>query len=266
MPTITLLTDFGIEDEYVGSMKGVILSINPSAAIVDITHQIDPQDLIQAAYSIKSSYCYFPENTVHLIVVDPGVGGERDIIAVQMMGYIFIAPDNGVLTLIYDEGNIDAIVRIENSTFFLKSVSQTFHGRDIIAPVGAHLSKGVELSRVGTEIGLRDIVRLPDLRCNISQKGVLSGKIVSIDRFGNLITNIDSERFNDYCRRDQTRKAQIWIGQNIVAGVTAIYESAEQNTPLALIGSRGYLEVAVNKGSAERHFNVKKGDSVKVII
>jgi hypothetical protein len=266
MPTITLLTDFGIEDEYVGSMKGVILSINPSVAIVDITHQIDPQDIIQAAYAIKSSYCYFPEKTIHLIVVDPGVGGERDIIAVQMMGYIFIAPDNGVLTLIYDEGNIDAIVRIENSTFFLKSISQTFHGRDIIAPIGAHLSQGVELSRLGSETGLGDVVRLPDLRCDMSQKGVLSGKIVSIDRFGNLITNIDSKQLNEDDRRGQKRKPQIWIGQSRVLGIAATYESAEQNKPLALIGSRGYLEVAVNKGSAERYFKVKKGDIVKVII
>jgi S-adenosylmethionine hydrolase len=266
MPTITLLTDFGIDDEYVGLMKGVILSINPSAAIVDITHQIDPQDLIQAAFTIKSSYCYFPKNTVHLIIVDPGVGGKRDIIAVQMMGHIFIAPDNGVLTLIYDEGNIDAIVRIENSTYFLKSVSQTFHGRDIIAPVGAHIANGVDLNRVGAELGLRDIVRLPDLRSSISQKGELIGKIVSIDRFGNLITNIESKQLNDYCQRDQSCKPQIWIGQNIVVGITTTYESAAQNQPLALIGSRGFLEVAVNKGCAKQHFNVKKGDRVKVII
>ena len=266
MPVITLLTDFGNSDEYVGLMKGVILSITPSAVIVDITHQIDPQDIIQAAYTIKSSYRYFPENTVHLIVVDPGVGGERQIIVIKIKGHIFIAPDNGILTLICDEGKIESIIRIDNSTLFLKSVSHTFHGRDIIAPVGAHIAKGVPLKTIGPEIGLPDVVRLKDLRAAISQTSELLGTIISIDRFGNLITNIDGKQLNDYVQCGGNEIPQFWIGEKAVNGLSTAYVNVDQQCPLAIIGSRGYLEIAVNSGSAQRYFNVNKGDMVKVTI
>ena len=266
MSTITLLTDFGNSDEYVGSMKGVILSIIPSAVVVDITHQIDPQDIIQAAYTIKSSYRYFPENTVHLIVVDPGVGGDRDIIAIKIKGHVFIAPNNGVLSLICDEGKIESVIRIDNATLFLKSVSQTFHGRDIIAPVGAHIAKGALLNTVGSEIGLPDVLRLKDLSASISQAGELLGTIISIDRFGNLITNIDSKQLNDYARRGRNQIPQFWIGEKAVHGLCTAYINVDQQCPLAIIGSRGYLEIAVNSGSAQRYFNVNKGDMVKVTI
>ena len=266
MSTITLLTDFGNSDEYVGLMKGVILSIVPSIVVVDITHQIEPQDIVQAAYTIKSSYPYFPKNTVHLVVVDPGVGGVRNIIAIKIKDHVFIAPDNGVLSLICDEGKIESIIRIDNSTFFLKSVSQTFHGRDIIAPVGAHIAKGEPLNSIGSEIGLGDIVRLKDLSAIISQAGELVGTIVSIDRFGNLITNIDSNQLDDYAQRDRDGIPQFWVGEKVVRGLCTAYINVDQQCPLAIIGSRGYLEIAVNSGSAQRYFNVHKGDMVKVII
>ena len=266
MSTITLLTDFGVRDEYVGLMKGVILSIFPSAVVVDITHQIEPQDLVQAAYTIMSSYRYFPKGTVHLVVIDPGVGGDRDIIAMKSKGHVFIAPDNGVLTLICDEGKIESIIRIDNTAFFLKSVSQTFHGRDIIAPVGAHIAKGVPLNTIGSEIGLMNILRLKDLSATISQAGELVGSIVSIDRFGNLITNIDFKQLNDYARCGRDEIPQFWIGEKVVHGLSTAYINVDQQCPLAIIGSRGYLEIAVNRGSAQRYFNVDKGDMVKVTI
>lgn len=266
MSTITLLTDFGIRDEYVGLMKGVILSIIPSVVVVDITHQIDPQDIIQAAYTIKSSYRYFPTNTVHLIVVDPGVGGDRDIIAMKSKGHVFIAPDNGVLTLICDEGKIETIIRIENATFFLKSISQTFHGRDIIAPVGAHIAKGVPLNTIGSEIDVLNILRLKDLGATISQAGELVGSIVRIDRFGNLITNIGFKQLNDYARCGRDEIPQFWLGEKVVRGLSTAYINVDQQCPLAIIGSRGYLELAVNRGNAQRYFNVNKGDMVKVTI
>ena len=266
MSLITLLTDFGICDEYVGLMKGVILSIIPSAVVVDITHQIGPQDLSQAAYTIKSSYRYFPTNTVHLIVVDPGVGGDRDIIAMKSNEHVFIAPDNGVLTLICDEGEIESIIRIDNAAFFLKSISQIFHGRDIIAPVGAHIAKGVPLNTIGPEIDLINIIRLKDLNATISQTGELVGTIVSIDRFGNLITNIDIKQLNDYARFDRDEIPQFRIGEKVVRGLSTAYINVDQHCPLAIIGSRGYLEIAVNRGSAQRYFDVNKGDMVKVTI
>jgi S-adenosylmethionine hydrolase len=266
MSLITLLTDFGIRDEYVGLMKGVVLSIFPSAVVVDITHQIEPQDIVQAAYTIKSSYRYFPTGTVHLIVIDPGVGGDRDIIAMKSKGHVFIAPDNGVLSLICDAGKIESIIRIDNATFFLKSIGQTFHGRDIIAPVGAHIAKGAPLNTIGSEIGLMNILRLKDLSAAISPAGELVGTIISIDRFGNLITNIDFKQLDDYARCGRDEIPQFWIGEKVVHGLSTAYINVEQQCPLAIIGSRGYLEIAVNRGSAQRYFSVNKGDMVKVTI
>jgi S-adenosylmethionine hydrolase len=265
MSIITLLTDFGIDDEYVGLMKGVILSIDPTAVIVDITHQIDPQDLVQAAYVIKSAYRFFPKGSVHLIVVDPGVGGRRAIIAVQMMEHVFVAPDNGVLTLLAAVRKIDKMVRLTNHRYFLESISPTFHGRDIIAPAGAHLAKGVQLSNLGPEVDPTSMVKLPDIGCRISESGELVGKIVSIDRFGNLITNIDSKSLTAYCQSESDARVQIRIGYRVIFGLADTYASAGSKIPLALIGSRRYLEVAVNQGSAKQYFNAKKGDTISVI-
>ncbi|MCD6224235.1 MAG: SAM-dependent chlorinase/fluorinase, partial [Deltaproteobacteria bacterium] len=191
MSIITLLTDFGVEDEYVGIMKGVILSINPSSTIVDITHQIAPQDIIAAAYRIKFSYKYFPEKTVHLVIVDPGVGSGRPLLAAKIQGHFFLAPDNGILTPLLDDGDIDTLVFVENSEYFLDSVSQTFHGRDIFAPVAAHISKGIDIMELGKLADIKSLARLSVEKPFIADNGELSGIIVSIDRFGNLITNID---------------------------------------------------------------------------
>jgi S-adenosylmethionine hydrolase len=266
MPIITLITDFGIDDEYVGLMKGVILSIAPSINLVDISHHIDPQDVVQAAYVVNSSYCYFPEGTVHLVVVDPGVGGKRDVIALQVSGHVFVAPDNGVLTLLFNAETIEALIRIENAQYFLRSISPTFHGRDIIAPVAAHIAGGVTLNQIGTDIALPDIVRLPDLGSYRSENGALVGKIVAIDHFGNLITNIDSKQLIKYCDSRPHHEPQVRVGNYTISGLCTTYENAQFQAPLALIGSRGYLEVAVNKGSAQRYFNVKKGDEVIVTL
>lgn len=265
MSIITLLTDFGTGAEYAGLMKGVILSINPSAVIVDITHQIDRQDIAQAAFTICSSYEYFPDGTVHLVVVDPGVGSERSLLALEMKNQIFIAPDNGVLTLLFNEGNISALIRITNSKYFLASVSRTFHGRDIIAPVGAHLSGGLDLRKLGTEIDRRDAVHLDDLYARISENGELVGKIVGIDDFGNLITNIDFKKLSEEYPSGQEKKIQIKIGSHAITGLYETYSSVQPKTPMALIGSRGFLEIAVNKGNAALILNTEKGDNVRVL-
>lgn len=262
---ITLLTDFGTTDEYVGIMKGVILSINPCAKIVDITHHIDPQDLIQAAYSIKSSYKYFPEGTVHINVVDPGVGSGRGILALEAMGHIFLGPDNGILTLLLEDENISSIIRVENTSYFLNSVSRTFHGRDIFAPVGAHISMGLGIGKLGTPIDKKESVSLSIQKPHISGEGDLVGTIVRIDRFGNLITNIDLTTLKKLCIQDLKKKVGVKIGDHIISGVSKNYESASSQTPLAIIGSFDYLEIAVNCGNAGTYFMAKKGDAVKVI-
>ena len=266
MPIVTIVSDFGLRDEYAGVIKGVILSICPSASIVDITHQIDPQDILQAAYLVPSFYRFFPQGTVHLIVVDPGVGGDRDILAVSHRGHIFIAPDNGVLTLLMSREKSDTIVRINNADYFLKPVSPTFHGRDIFAPVSAHIINGTALKDLGIKIECEDIIHLEDPCCRISEAGELFGKIISIDRFGNLTTNIDSKSLTALCHSESKNRLQICISAHEILGLSDRYSNAELNAPLALIGSRNYLEIAVNCGSAEKYFKAQKGDSVQVTI
>ena len=266
MSIITLLTDFGSDDEYVGVMKGVILSRCPSVSIVDITHQIDPQDIAQAAYMIPASYRFFPAGTVHLIVVDPGVGGQRDILALDHAGHVFIAPDNGVLTLLMNAEKSDTIVRIHREDFFLEPVSATFHGRDIFAPIGARIVNGTGLEELGTKIEVADAVHLADLNCRRSQSGELVGKVISIDRFGNLITNIDSNSLTSLRQNDTDFRLQIHIGSHIITNLTDTYGSAAAGSALALIGSRNYLEIAVNCGNAQHHFKAQKGDAVQVKI
>ena len=264
MSIITLLTDFGTRDEYAGLMKAVILSINPSAAIIDITHQIDSQDIVQAAFTIYSSYPYFPEGTVHLVVVDPGVGSERSLLALETKKQFFIAPDNGVLTLLFTEGKITSLIRITNSRYFLSSVSPTFHGRDIIAPVGGHISGGIDIGKLGPELDVQAAVHLDHLHPRITEDGQIVGKIVVIDNFGNLITNIDSEVLGEMYPTRQKRKIQILIGPHVITGLSRTYDNAQLKTPLALMGSRGCLEIAVNKGHAARILKAQKGDTVRV--
>ncbi len=266
MSIITLLTDFGTGAEYAGLMKGVILSINPAATIVDITHQIDSQDIVQAAFTIDASYEYFPDGTVHLVVVDPGVGSERSLLALEIKSQFFIAPDNGVLTLLFNEGEIKSLIRITNSKYFLASVSRTFHGRDIIAPVGAHLSIGIDIRTLGVELDLRDAMQLDDLHACMSENGEIVGKIVDIDDFGNLISNIDFKKLSNVYQSGQNKRIRIKIGSSVVTGICETYDSVQPKTPLTLIGSRGYLEIAVNKGNAAQVLDAAKGDTVRVMV
>jgi S-adenosylmethionine hydrolase len=266
MSVITILSDFGTDDEYVGVMKGVMLSVCPSVSIVDITHRIDPQDINQAAYLIPSYYHFFPKETVHIVVVDPGVGSPRSILAVNHRQHFFIAPDNGVLTLLLNAGNSDTIIRVGNSDYFLEPLSATFHGRDIFAAVGAHLSCGTKLDELGAGIDVKDIVRLEDLNCRISETGELIGKIVSIDRFGNLITNIDAISLTAFCQTGALKRPQIHIGSFVISGLSDTYTDAAPSAPLALIGSRSYLEIAVNGGNARKNLKAQKGDPIRLTI
>jgi S-adenosylmethionine hydrolase len=264
MPVISLLTDFGGVDEYVGVMKGVILTINPKATIVDISHRVDAQDVVQAAYTIEASYRYFPRGAIHLIVVDPGVGTDRRIVALEARGQVFLAPDNGVLTPVIDKADADTVVRVENSGYFLDTVSRTFHGRDIFAPVGAHLSLGVGINSLGPPVDPADLVRLGLPEPYMSDRGELVGTIVSVDRFGNLITNIDRRSIDRLTQGKGDDRLGVQTGDNIINGLSQSYESAGKGGPLAIIGSREYLELAVNLGSAKTVLRVEKGDTVRL--
>ena len=264
MPVITLTTDFGIVDEYIAVMKGVILGIYPEAVIVDITHHIPPQDLVQAAYTIRNAYAYFPRGTVHIIVVDPGVGSGRSILALEKDNHFFIAPDNGILSLLLEKTGADSMMHVTNDQYYLPSVSRTFHGRDIFAPVGAHLAKGVSLKRLGKPATQDQIVRLNIPTPEISS-GEISGHIISIDHFGNLISNIDEERLRQFGGEvDFEKRISIRIKGKKITGLSKSYENNKAGKGLAVIGSRGLLEIAVSRGSARQVFKAGKGDEIRI--
>lgn len=261
---ITLLTDFGLSDPYAGIMKGVICSVNPATVIIDLTHDIDPQDITHAAYLINAAYRYFPKGTIHVVVVDPGVGSDRSIIALSAGGHFFLAPDNGVLSLILDKANPEKIIKVENKTYFLNTVSDTFHGRDIFAPVAAHLSKGVKIDCLGTEINVRQTVNINLQGPYQSETGDLIGEIIFVDRFGNLITNIDRQSINQLKGSKSDRDLRIWVAKHQINGLSSSYQDVGSQSLLAIVGSMGFVEISVNGASASAYCGLFKGDRVKI--
>ena len=266
MSVITLLTDFGNADEYVGVMKGVMLSICPSVSLVDISHQLEPQDIAQAVYLVPVYYHYFPLGTIHIVVVDPGVGSQRAILAVEFRKHFFIAPDNGVLSLLLRDRKSDTIIEVNKSEYFLEPLSATFHGRDIFAALGAHMACGTKIESLGSRRRIEDIVLLNGLTCQVSKSGELIGKIISIDRFGNLISNIDAVQLRDFCQAEPSKQIRISIGALTICGLAKTYADAAAEAPLALIGSRGYLEIALNCASAQKQLEARKGDRIRITL
>lgn len=243
MRAITLLTDFGVADYFVGAMKGVILSINPHATIVDITHEIPAQDVAAGAFTLLAAYDAFPKGTIHVAVVDPGVGSSRRPIVVSAADRFFVGPDNGIFTHVLDSAS--EVFHVTASEYFRQPVSNTFHGRDIFAPVAAALSNGIDPSSLGPRIA--DPIRL-----SISR----NPQIIHIDHFGNLITNIT---------RDSYKQGTTLVvnGNRIGAFRNFFGENAgEAGEPFAIWGSAGFLEIAVNGGSAAEILGVKRGDEV----
>jgi S-adenosyl-L-methionine hydrolase (adenosine-forming) len=251
---ITLTTDFGVRDWFVGTMKGVMLGINPRAAVVDITHEVPAGDIRAGAFALAAACRYFPRGTVHVAVVDPGVGSTRRAIAVQTAEFFFVGPDNGVLSWVLARQKIMAIHLLENEAYFLRPVSNTFHGRDIFAPVAAHLSRGVPIAKTGQK--LEGFVRLdwPELR---QRGGGTEGEVVYIDRFGNAITNL----YGDSLRGADSVVCQGRAGRRRCP-VRSFYQAVPAGSPVALIGSSGFLEIAVNGGSAEKSLGLRAGTRV----
>jgi S-adenosylmethionine hydrolase len=260
MAIITLLTDFGLTDEYVGVLKGVICGINPAAAIIDVTHGIAPQNVVAAAYTLKAAYSYFPQETIHVAVVDPGVGTGRDVVAVRCAGYLFLAPDNGLLAPILKEHAPEEGYRVENEDFFRHPVSPTFHGRDVFAPVAAHLSRGLPLNALGRPLNFEALQPLGVQGPRMDPSGVLEGEIVGVDRFGNLITNISSKHLAEL----GTGKLDILLGDRIITAMTRAYAHGRAGEILALLGSRNCLEIAVNGASASNTLNMTHGGVVRI--
>lgn len=266
MGIITLTTDFGDKDGYAGVMKGVVLGICPQAVIIDITHRIDPQDVVQAGFIIRSSYRYFPKDTVHVVVVDPGVGTGRAVVAFESAGHYFIGPDNGVLSLVRDDAKIRWLVAVDNPDLFLHPISDTFHGRDIFAPVAAHLLNGVSPDRLGSPMNPDDMVNLDYQAPETNENGDLVGTIINVDRFGNLITDIDGKRIEMLRRRYPGRTLTIMVGNQRIKGLATIYQDRLVGNFVTYIGSRDFLEIAVNQGNAASRLGIGKGESIKVSI
>lgn len=264
MAVISLLTDFGTDDEYVGLVKAVIYGIVPGADVVDLCHRIAPQDVAGAAFLISSAWRYFPEDSVHLVVVDPGVGTDRAIIAVKSAGHTFVAPDNGVLTLIFEKDPEARIVRVENQAFFRGKVSPTFHGRDIFAPVGAHLLRGISMDQLGPEVAAGSLRRIEVAARGIDAHGQIVGAVVWVDRFGNLITDIEVDEVERIRGEQDGPPLQVHIAGRILTGVCRSYGDVEPGGALVVVGSRGTLEIAVNCGSASAKLGCVRGEPVRV--
>ncbi len=272
---VALLTDFGLRDIYVGAMKAVILSICPDARIVDITHAVRRQNIREAAFDLLNSYQFFPAGTVFCVVVDPGVGSARHAIAVESQGYRFVGPDNGVLTYALARlGGDYAAVKLEEPRFWREAPSQTFHGRDIFAPVAAHLARS---PRCFAQLGgaLEDIVRLPAPELRFARNNLI-GEVMRVDHFGNVITSIGrfhwasgaTLELSDAWNRAnpplliEAGQARVSIGAHELRGISRAYHEVERGELLAQIDSNGYLEIAANQGDAAGLLDVKAGDRV----
>ncbi len=262
MPIITLLTDFGITDPYVAVMKGVILSIAPSTTLVDISHHVPPQDVRTAAGILESAFPWFPEGTVHIAVVDPGVGSDRDILAATVEGQFLVAPDNGLIHGVLSRGGPVEIRRLENRSLFRQPVSRTFHGRDIMAPVGAHLSAGNALDTVGGRIPMDALARL-ETAAPVIDEGGIRGRVTRIDHFGNLVTDIPSDML-PLDMENFDHHPQTLINGRTIRGIQPSYASVGVDRPLVVIGSDDTLEIAVNGGSAQAMLAAAVGDTVTV--
>ncbi|MGK7927105.1 MAG: S-adenosyl-l-methionine hydroxide adenosyltransferase family protein [Spirulina sp.] len=253
---VALLSDFGLQDVYVGVMKAAIAQINPQLTVIDLTHQIPPQNIAAGRFCLLNAYAYLPSRTVCVAVVDPGVGSDRRGIAVQIEDRYFVAPDNGLLSGILQQGKAIAAVRLDNPNYWrTASPSSTFHGRDIFAPVGAHLANGIPLEAIGTAIDPQSLTRLALPPLQFSNAEIL-GCVQYIDRFGNLISNIPA---SSVAGKSWGIK---WQGGEIPAGYT--YSDRPFGELISLIGSHGWVEIAVNGGSARDRLGWDYGDSISL--
>ena len=257
---ITLTTDFGTRDAYVGAMKGVILGINPDARLIDVSHGIAPQDIMEAAFVLREAAFHFPPGTIHLVVVDPGVGTERRPVALRSGEFLFVGPDNGLFTLLLDGREVDGCVRLDRHSYWrCPSPSTTFHGRDIFAPVAAHLSAGTPLNDLGSAITslIPMYWALP-----ISDDQGVQGWVVHVDRFGNCITNVSRKALEE---RRAGRTAKCFVGNAILEGIHPTFDSVAPGDPLMLYNSSDLLEIAVNAGNAAELLGIRKGASVNIL-
>jgi len=257
-PIITLLTDFGTADGYAGAMKGVILSINPRAKVFDLTHDIVPQDILGGAFALAAAVPCFPPGTIHVAVVDPGVGGMRKPILVSWRSHFLVGPDNGLLSLALGSNPPDSIYHLTRTKYFRNQISRTFHGRDIFAPIAGHLSLGIAPEEMGELLSTWEQIRLPAPQ---EAEGGLLGEVIHVDRFGNLITTIREE---DVLRLFPGKIIYITIGGKKIRGIKTSYTEVGENELLAIIGSGGWLEISQNKGHAAQTLGLGRRAQVTI--
>lgn len=257
---ITLTTDFGTKDAYVGAMKGVILRINPEARIVDISHGISPQDVMEAAYVLRDAAFFYPPDTVHLVVVDPGVGTDRHPVAIRASGYHFVGPDNGIFPLLLGDDEPDASVVLDCRKYWrTDQISTSFHGRDIFAPAAAYVSLGEPIDALG-----RKLDRLTPLHWALpmSDDQGIQGWVVHVDHFGNCVTNVSRELLGE---KRAGRPIKCFVGNAILDGISRTYGAVETGEPLIHINSGNFLEIAVRAGNASELLGIRKGDPVNIL-
>jgi S-adenosylmethionine hydrolase len=262
-PIITLTTDFGLHDHFVGTVKGVILNILPEAEIIDICHSVEAFDLLDGALTLAAAYSYFPAGTVHLVVVDPGVGSVRRPIIASTEKHEFVAPDNGVLSLIYQREERLRVHAIDAPHYYLQPVSQTFHARDIFGPVAAYIAKGVAVAKFGDEVA--DFVRIAIPRPQPVDDRCLRGTVLKVDGFGNLITNISKAEVPALLHPSGLRLS-LAVGGRALGGLRKAYAEGTPGEVFGIVGSMGYLEIVANRQSAAQILGMGKGAEVALIL
>jgi S-adenosylmethionine hydrolase len=260
---VTLTTDFGTSDHFVGVMKGVIININPDVELVDLCHDVNSYDVFDAAFTLVQSYRYFPSDTIHLVVIDPGVGTARRPILVRTLEYKFVAPDNGVLSLVYEREEAVEVRHITADHYFLNPVSNTFHARDVFAPVVGWLSKGVEVDKFGDPI--TDYAKFASPKPKQVSDNLIKGVTIKVDKFGNLITNITPQDVPQLFS-DNPPPFKIVINSQEVTRLNLAYSMGKPSEIFAIVGSSGFLEICTNRGSAAKALNVTRGAEVGVMI
>lgn len=260
MPVITLLTDYGTSDHYVAAIKGVLTSLAPQAQVVDITHDIAPYNVAQAAFVLRQAFPWFPRGTVHVVVVDPGVGSERRILLGQYAGQFVLAPDNGLLTYVHRDFAADAVHVLEDRRLWLAQVSPTFHGRDIMAPAAAHLVKGVKPRSFGRVAERIELLAVPH-RAEAKDGGWI-GRVIYVDRFGTLVTNVRGDQLGS--TEVRPRKWEVFVSGASLGPIRTAFHEVPPGAPLALMGSGGHLEIAVNQGRAVDRFAAVESLQIEV--
>jgi len=255
-PIVTLTTDFGTRDSYVATMKGVLLSLCANAQVIDLSHEIPPQDVFQGALFIAEATRWFPKDTIHCVVVDPGVGTARLQMVAQIDGQFFVCPNNGLLTFIARRAHAVKAYAISNETFMRDSVSATFHGRDIFAPTAARLANGALAHDAGDALSAIATLDVPE--AHTDDAGTVHGTVIHIDRFGNAITNVDRESVLN------SDSGTVWFGSMALQGIRSTYGDVAPGQALALFGSSGLLEIAVHRGNASETFTLRHGSRVEV--